>query len=210
MWIRTYSPAWMLVGFILVVYLGHFYLWGMIVVIQILMASELFNLLRRAHEDRRIPGFRLLNWYFFFTTMLFMYGRILNQQIMHAVTPEKLFNKLVIDIDENSKYNDFEMEYATSIGNAITLVNFYWCVLKAHAAMQKKKRKSERNLRETFLGLPMLAGNVSGIADEQKDRTGRNREPASAKIKNRTGPAVLPVSRFLPVLVVSLNIGTDP
>lgn len=62
MWIRTYSSVWMLVGFILVVYLGHLYLWGMIVVIQILMASELFNLLRRAHEDRRLPGFRLLNW----------------------------------------------------------------------------------------------------------------------------------------------------
>ncbi|KAI3717916.1 hypothetical protein L1987_69838 [Smallanthus sonchifolius] len=94
MWIRTYSSVWMLLCFILVVYLGHLYLWGMIVIIQILMTSELFNLLRRAHEDKRLPGFRLLNWHFFFTAMLYVYGRILGQQIMHAVTPEKFFYKL--------------------------------------------------------------------------------------------------------------------
>ncbi|KAI7744637.1 hypothetical protein M8C21_001246 [Ambrosia artemisiifolia] len=62
MWVRTYSSVWMLLCFILVVYLGHLYLWGMIVIIQILMTNELFNLLRRAHEDKRLPGFRLLNW----------------------------------------------------------------------------------------------------------------------------------------------------
>ncbi|KVH99175.1 hypothetical protein Ccrd_022608, partial [Cynara cardunculus var. scolymus] len=73
MWIRTYSSVWMLLGFILVVYLGHLYLWGMIIIIQISMASEL---------------------HFFFTAMLYVYGRILSQQIMHAVTPEKFFYKL--------------------------------------------------------------------------------------------------------------------
>ncbi|PHT44037.1 Phosphatidate cytidylyltransferase 1 [Capsicum baccatum] len=34
----------------------------MVVVIQIIMTSELFNLLRRTDEDRCLPGFRLLNW----------------------------------------------------------------------------------------------------------------------------------------------------
>lgn len=32
--------------------------------------------------------------HFFFTAMLYVYGRILSQQIMHAVTPEKFFYKL--------------------------------------------------------------------------------------------------------------------
>lgn len=60
--IRVYSALWMLVGFILIVYLGHLYICAMVIVIQILMVAELFNLLRRAHENRRLPGFRLLNW----------------------------------------------------------------------------------------------------------------------------------------------------
>lgn len=63
MLIRTYSSVWMIGGFVFVIYMGHLYIWAMIVVIQIFMAKELFNLLRRAHEDRRLPGFRLLNWW---------------------------------------------------------------------------------------------------------------------------------------------------
>ncbi|KAK8339376.1 hypothetical protein V6Z12_A08G030900 [Gossypium hirsutum] len=67
----------------------------MVVVIQIFMASELFNLLRRAHEDKRLPGFRILNWHFYFTAMLFVYGRILSHQLVNTVTSDKIFYKLV-------------------------------------------------------------------------------------------------------------------
>lgn len=65
MLIRTYSSIWMIGGFVFIVYMGHLYIWAMIVVIQIFMAKELFNLLRKANEDRQLPGFRLLNWYLF-------------------------------------------------------------------------------------------------------------------------------------------------
>jgi len=63
MLIRAYSSVWMIGGFVLIIYMGHLYITAMVVVIQIFMARELFNLLRRAHEDRQLPGFRLLNWY---------------------------------------------------------------------------------------------------------------------------------------------------
>ncbi|KAJ0615577.1 putative phosphatidate cytidylyltransferase [Helianthus annuus] len=62
MLVRAYSTIWMIGGFIFVVYMGHLYIWAMIVIIQIFMAKELFNLLRKAHEDKQLPGFRLLNW----------------------------------------------------------------------------------------------------------------------------------------------------
>ncbi|KAG9153513.1 hypothetical protein Leryth_019781 [Lithospermum erythrorhizon] len=61
--IRTYSSVWMIGGFVFIIYMGHLYIWGMVVVIQIFMARELFRLLRKAHEDKQLPGFRLLNWY---------------------------------------------------------------------------------------------------------------------------------------------------
>uniref|UniRef100_A0A0E0EWL9 Phosphatidate cytidylyltransferase n=1 Tax=Oryza meridionalis TaxID=40149 RepID=A0A0E0EWL9_9ORYZ len=95
MLIRTYSSLWMMAGFVFLIYMGHLYIWAMVVVIQIFMASELFNLLRKANEDRQLPGFRLLNWHFFFTAMLFAYGRFLSRQLVNTVTSDKLLYKLV-------------------------------------------------------------------------------------------------------------------
>ncbi|KAK4361659.1 hypothetical protein RND71_020611 [Anisodus tanguticus] len=92
MLIRAYSSVWMIGGFAFIIYMGHLYIWAMVVVIQIFMAKELFNLLRRAHEDRQLPGFRLLNWHFFFTAMLFVYGRMLSQRLVNTVTLDKLAN----------------------------------------------------------------------------------------------------------------------
>ncbi|KAG6490288.1 hypothetical protein ZIOFF_051577 [Zingiber officinale] len=95
MLIRTYSSVWMIAGFSFILYMGHLYIWAMIVVIQIFMARELFNLLRRANEERQLPGFRLLNWHFFFTAMLFTYGRFLSRQLVNTMTSDKLLFKLV-------------------------------------------------------------------------------------------------------------------
>ena len=62
MLIRTYSTVWMIGGFASIVYMGHLYIWAMVVVIQIYMARELFNLLIKSSEEKQLPGFRLLNW----------------------------------------------------------------------------------------------------------------------------------------------------
>ena len=62
MLIRAYSSIWMIGGFIFVVYMGHLYIWAMVVIIQIFMAKELFGLLRKVNEDKQLPGFRHLNW----------------------------------------------------------------------------------------------------------------------------------------------------
>ncbi|KAF7815891.1 phosphatidate cytidylyltransferase 1-like [Senna tora] len=62
MWIRAHSSLWMLMSVSAMIYLGHLYICAMVVIIQIFMVHELFNLLRTAHQDRRLPRFRLLNW----------------------------------------------------------------------------------------------------------------------------------------------------
>ncbi|KAL0376716.1 UNVERIFIED_CONTAM: Phosphatidate cytidylyltransferase 1 [Sesamum calycinum] len=111
MLIRTYSTVWMIGGFVLIIYMGHLYIWAMVVVIQIFMAKELFNLLRRAHEDRHLPGFRLLNWHFFFTAMLFVYGRILSQRLVNTVTTDKFFCSLGC-----LPAVEYETEYLLSLG----------------------------------------------------------------------------------------------
>ncbi|KAJ8751659.1 hypothetical protein K2173_025818 [Erythroxylum novogranatense] len=127
MWIRTYSTLWMIGGFALIVYMGHLYITAMVVVIQIFMAKELFNLLRRAHEDRHLPGFRLLNWHFFFTAMLFVYGRLLSQRLVNTVTPDKVLYRLVSSL----------IKYHMVICYSLYIAGFMWFILTLKKKMYK-------------------------------------------------------------------------
>ncbi|KAE8709114.1 Phosphatidate cytidylyltransferase 1 [Hibiscus syriacus] len=127
MWIRTYSTVWMIGGFALIVYMGHLYITAMVVVIQIFMARELFNLLRKAHEDRHLPGFRLLNWHFFFTAMLFVYGRLLNQPLVNSVTPDKYLYQFASSL----------IKYQMAICYFLYIAGFMWFILTLKKNMYK-------------------------------------------------------------------------
>ncbi|PKA64780.1 Phosphatidate cytidylyltransferase [Apostasia shenzhenica] len=127
MLIRTYSSIWMIGGFIFIIYVGHLYIWAMIVVIQIFMARELFNLLRRANEDRQLPGFRLLNWHFFFTAMLFTYGRFLSQHLVNTVATDKLLYRLV----------SWLVKYQMFICYFLYTAGFVWFILTLKKKMYK-------------------------------------------------------------------------
>ncbi|CAH2078266.1 unnamed protein product [Thlaspi arvense] len=125
--IRAYSTFWMIGGFALIVYLGHLYITAMVVVIQIFMARELFNLLRKTHEDKQLPGFRLLNWHFFFTAMLFVYGRILSQRLVNTVTPDKVLYRLVTNL----------IKYHMAICYSLYISGFVWFILTLKKKMYK-------------------------------------------------------------------------
>ncbi|XP_059624700.1 phosphatidate cytidylyltransferase 1-like [Cornus florida] len=127
MWIRAYSTVWMIGGFALIIYMGHLYIWAMVVVIQIFMAKELFNLLRKAHEDSHLPGFRLLNWHFFFTAMLFVYGRILSQRLVNTVTSDKLLFQFV---SSSVKYHMVTCYF-------LYIAGFMWFILTLKKKMYK-------------------------------------------------------------------------
>ncbi|CAK8538855.1 unnamed protein product [Lathyrus sativus] len=119
MWIRAYSSLWMLACVALIIYLGHLYIWAMMVVIQIFMASELFNLLRIGNQDKRLPKFKLLNWHFFFTAMLYVYGRILSQHLVNTVTSDKFFYRLVSNL----------IKYQMVICYFLYIAGFVWFIL---------------------------------------------------------------------------------
>nr|VDD49219.1 unnamed protein product [Brassica oleracea] len=125
--VRAYSTVWMIGGFALIVYLGHLYITAMVVVIQIFMARELFNLLRKTHEDKQLPGFRLLNWHFFFTAMLFVYGRILSQRLVNTVTPDKVLYRLVTSL----------IKYHMAICYSLYISGFVWFILTLKKKMYK-------------------------------------------------------------------------
>ncbi|XXG41945.1 hypothetical protein AAC387_Pa01g2309 [Persea americana] len=124
MWIRAHSSLWMILGFAFIIYMGHLYIWAMVVVLQIFMARELFNLVRKDHESRHLPGFRLLNWHFFFTAMLFTYGRFLSRQLVNTVTSDKFLYQLVSGL----------IKYQMFICYFFYIAGFVWFIL-----MLKKK-----------------------------------------------------------------------
>ncbi|KAM7279001.1 hypothetical protein ACFE04_006135 [Oxalis oulophora] len=127
MWIRTLSSLWMLGCFLLILYLGHLYIWAMVVFIQILMVRELFTLLRRVHEDRRLPGFRLLNWHFFFTAMLFVYGRILGQHLVNATSSDNFIYRT----------QSFLIKYQMVICYFLYIAGVIWFILSLKKKMYK-------------------------------------------------------------------------
>uniref|UniRef100_A0A7C8ZPT2 Phosphatidate cytidylyltransferase n=1 Tax=Opuntia streptacantha TaxID=393608 RepID=A0A7C8ZPT2_OPUST len=127
MLIRAYSSLWMVAAASVVVYLGHLYIWAMVVIIQIFMVRELFNLRRQAHEDKRLPGFRLLNWHFFVTAMLFVYGRILNRQLVNTVSSDRVSYKLLSGI----------IKYQMVICYFLYIAGFVWFIL----TLKKKRYK---------------------------------------------------------------------
>nr|XP_043612371.1 phosphatidate cytidylyltransferase 1-like [Erigeron canadensis]XP_043612373.1 phosphatidate cytidylyltransferase 1-like [Erigeron canadensis] len=127
MLIRAYSSFWMIGGFIFVVYMGHLYIWAMVVIIQIFMAKELFGLLRKANEDKQLPGFRHLNWHFFFTAMLFVYGRILSQRLVNTVTTDKFLYKIVGNL----------IKYHMVTCYFLYIAGFVWFILSLKKKMYK-------------------------------------------------------------------------
>ncbi|MFS7933973.1 putative phosphatidate cytidylyltransferase [Helianthus anomalus] len=127
MMIRAYSSIWMIGGFIFVVYMGHLYIWATVVIIQIFMAKELFGLLRKANEDKQLPGFRNLNWHFFFTAMLFVYGRILSQRLVNTVATDKFLYKIVANL----------IKYHMVTCYFLYIAGFVWFILSLKTKMYK-------------------------------------------------------------------------
>jgi len=58
------------------------------------MFHEILGLKRNKEKDKRIPWFRTLNWYFFATTIYFVYGRILQSHIQVVHFESKLIGWL--------------------------------------------------------------------------------------------------------------------
>uniref|UniRef100_A0A0E0C7Y4 Phosphatidate cytidylyltransferase n=1 Tax=Oryza meridionalis TaxID=40149 RepID=A0A0E0C7Y4_9ORYZ len=102
MLIRTYSTVWMIGGFVLIVYMGHLYIWAMVVVIQIFMAKELFNLLRKSSEEKQLPGFRLLNWFLLPASLIvindiaaYLFGFFLGRTPLIKLSPKKTWEGFI-------------------------------------------------------------------------------------------------------------------
>eukprot|EP00249_Psilotum_nudum_P003231 c16609_g1_i3 orf=168-785(+) len=124
---RTLSTVWMIGGFLLVLYMGHLYISAMIVVIQIFMVIEIFTLARAAQREEHLPGFRLLNWHFFFTAMVYVYGKFLSKQLVTTILSDKLLTQL---------FSGF-IKYHMIICYFMYIAGFVWFILTLRKGMYR-------------------------------------------------------------------------
>ncbi|KAL4086652.1 hypothetical protein PRIC1_013714 [Phytophthora ramorum] len=64
----------MIGGFIAILYGGHMYAWGLVVLLQTLLFRELVNVRYRAAAEKNIPWFRSVQWMWFVVALFYNYG----------------------------------------------------------------------------------------------------------------------------------------
>ncbi|KAF6255369.1 phosphatidate cytidylyltransferase [Scenedesmus sp. NREL 46B-D3] len=86
---RTVSTLAMIAGFLGVIYAGHVPLVFLVLGLQYLIVKELFMMARVAQKDRRVPGFRAQQWYFFFVGVFYLYLRFIKNNLLVELTTSK-------------------------------------------------------------------------------------------------------------------------
>ena len=101
--VRTLWTFILLAGFFTILALGHMYVIAMVTVIQIIVYKEVIALASAPAQERKIPFFKVLNWYlilmyvysndryFLATTMFFLYGESLIYYFKHIVFVDEYF-----------------------------------------------------------------------------------------------------------------------
>ncbi|KAM3134400.1 hypothetical protein pb186bvf_013513 [Paramecium bursaria] len=108
--LRTIYTILMILGFILVLWLGHFYVAILILLINFGIFKEILTLKRDYERENNIPYFFLINWYFFGTAVFFFYG--------------KLFSSKLQTIVNNSTYLSLIFRYHNFISFALWVSGF--------------------------------------------------------------------------------------
>eukprot|EP00898_Chlorokybus_atmophyticus_P008847 jgi/Chlat1/8964/Chrsp94S08277 len=91
---RVMSATVMVVLFLLCIYGGHVYVSLMVLCIQVVMIHELFTLASSAQRENKLPGFRLLQWYYAAVAFFYVYGRFLTHQLAVTISSDKLLSAL--------------------------------------------------------------------------------------------------------------------
>lgn len=92
--VRLLSTAAMVSGFTVIIYMGHVPLVALIFLIQWRMVRELFELARKAQQEKNLPGFRAQQWYFFGVATFFVYLRFVKNNLLVEITSNATMTRL--------------------------------------------------------------------------------------------------------------------
>lgn len=93
--VRTISTVALIATFIGVIWSGHVPLMFFILLLQFLVARELFRIAYVAQKSKRsLPLIRTQQWYFFFTAVFWLYLRFIKNNLLVEVTSDKTLARL--------------------------------------------------------------------------------------------------------------------
>lgn len=124
-WTRLWSSVWMICGFAAIVWAGHLFIWGLIVACQVAMSHELFTLAARSHRSKhpRLPPFHFLNWHFFTTAAIFVYGGFMDRHLAVSFTADGSRGAVLLHLLE------YIMRYHLIICYTMYITGFVWFIL---------------------------------------------------------------------------------
>eukprot|EP01084_Bolivina_argentea_P105753 189387_1 len=82
---RFYSTWLMIFGVFFIVYVGHTALCLLVAGIQALGFREIAELGSKPRKEIQLPGFYLLHWHFFLTSIFFLYGQLLMEHLLIGI-----------------------------------------------------------------------------------------------------------------------------
>uniref|UniRef100_A0A7S0VIE3 Phosphatidate cytidylyltransferase n=1 Tax=Polytomella parva TaxID=51329 RepID=A0A7S0VIE3_9CHLO len=91
---RTISSVALIASFVGFIYAGHVPLMFLILILQTLVANELFKLSRVATQEKKVPYYRLqkyLPWYFFFVAIFWLHLRFIHHNLLLELSSDRRF-----------------------------------------------------------------------------------------------------------------------
>ncbi|BFZ61480.1 phosphatidate cytidylyltransferase [Saitoella coloradoensis] len=82
---RTLWTFIMIALFFTVLGAGHLWIIGLVVLVQVMVFKEVISIASVPSEEKKLPFFRTLNWYFFFVALYFFYGESVIYYFKHIV-----------------------------------------------------------------------------------------------------------------------------
>jgi len=73
-WTRFFWTIVMVLGFFAVIFSGHLSIITLVLILQILIFKEIIHIAHYPSQEKKLPWFRVINWYFLFAGLYYLYG----------------------------------------------------------------------------------------------------------------------------------------
>ncbi|KAG2448266.1 hypothetical protein HYH02_006850 [Chlamydomonas schloesseri] len=133
--VRTISSVALIGGFIGVIWSGHVPLMFFILLLQFLVARELFRIAYVAEKSKRsLPLLRTQQWYFFFTAVFWLYLRFIKNNLLVEVTSDMTLARLFVWALKHHSLISYSLYMAGFVGFVLSLKKGLYLHQFAHYA----------------------------------------------------------------------------
>jgi len=102
-WTRTLWTFVMIFGFFFVIFSGHLSIIILVLILQVVIFKEIIAIAHYPIQERKLPWFRVINWYFLFAGCYYLYGEGIMSYFKYQLLKYDLFQVLL----NNHKFISF-------------------------------------------------------------------------------------------------------